>query len=123
MARRHRRDHQLHPTPATLLDDGSGFLVAKRRLRKSQSSATREESLSPGSRVVTDYFEKAGLQTYLDQLGFQVAGYGCMTCIGNSGPLPIISAGKSMRTNLVVAGVLSGIRNFRRAYQRARQSN
>jgi aconitate hydratase len=69
-------------------------------------------SLSPGSRVVTDYFEKANLQKYLNQLGFQVTGYGCMTCIGNSGPLPDKIA-KAVETNeLVVAGVLSGNRNF-----------
>ncbi len=69
-------------------------------------------SLSPGSRVVTDYFEKAGLQTYLDQVGFQTTGYGCMTCIGNSGPLPEHIAAEVEAKDLVVAAVLSGNRNF-----------
>ncbi len=69
-------------------------------------------SLSPGSRVVTEYFDKAGLSTYLDQLGFQTTGYGCMTCIGNSGPLPEAIANAVDRADLVVAAVLSGNRNF-----------
>ncbi|RIK83848.1 MAG: aconitate hydratase AcnA [Planctomycetota bacterium] len=69
-------------------------------------------SLAPGSRVVTDYFQKAGLQTYLDKLGFNTVGYGCTTCIGNSGPLPEAIAGAVQSHDLVVAGVLSGNRNF-----------
>jgi aconitate hydratase len=69
-------------------------------------------SLSPGSRVVTDYFEKAGLQEYLDKLGFHTTGYGCMTCIGNSGPLPDAIAKAIEDKDLVVASVLSGNRNF-----------
>jgi aconitate hydratase len=69
-------------------------------------------SLAPGSRVVTDYFEKAGLQPYLDQLGFNTVGYGCTTCIGNSGPLPEPIANAVQGNDLVVAGVLSGNRNF-----------
>jgi aconitate hydratase len=69
-------------------------------------------SLSPGSRVVTEYFEKSGLQEYLDQLGFQTTGYGCMTCIGNSGPLPDPIASAVDKGDLVVASVLSGNRNF-----------
>ncbi|HZN66709.1 MAG TPA: aconitate hydratase [Tepidisphaeraceae bacterium] len=69
-------------------------------------------SLSPGSRVVTDYFKRAGLQEYLDQLGFQTTGYGCMTCIGNSGPLPEPIAKAVEDKDLVVAAVLSGNRNF-----------
>jgi aconitate hydratase len=69
-------------------------------------------SLSPGSRVVTDYFEASGLNKYLDQIGFQTTGYGCMTCIGNSGPLPEHIAAAVESHNLVVAGVLSGNRNF-----------
>src|SRR5476651_2035854 len=69
-------------------------------------------SLAPGSRVVTDYLDKSGLQPYLDQLGFQIVGYGCTTCIGNSGPLnPIIDEAIS-KTDLVAASVLSGNRNF-----------
>jgi aconitate hydratase len=61
---------------------------------------------------VTDYFEKAGLQTYLDRLGFNTTGYGCMTCIGNSGPLPEPIANAVDKADLVVASVLSGNRNF-----------
>jgi aconitate hydratase len=69
-------------------------------------------SLAPGSRVVTDYFDKAGLTAYLDQLGFQTVGYGCTTCIGNSGPLPDPVASAVEKGDLVVAAVLSGNRNF-----------
>jgi len=69
-------------------------------------------SLSPGSRVVTDYFDKAGLTEYLDKLGFQNTGYGCMTCIGNSGPLPEPIANAVEKGDLVAASVLSGNRNF-----------
>jgi aconitate hydratase len=69
-------------------------------------------SLAPGSRVVTDYLAKAGLQRYLDALGFQVVGYGCTTCIGNSGPLPQPVEEAILKNDLVVASVLSGNRNF-----------
>jgi aconitate hydratase len=69
-------------------------------------------SLAPGSRVVTDYFEKAGLNTYLDKIGFNTVGYGCTTCIGNSGPLPDPIANAVQANDLVVSGVLSGNRNF-----------
>jgi aconitate hydratase len=69
-------------------------------------------SLTPGSRVVTGYLDRAGLLTPLEQLGFDVAGYGCATCIGNSGPLDPAVAGTIERENLVVAAVLSGNRNF-----------
>ncbi len=69
-------------------------------------------SLSPGSRVVTEYFNMAGLTEYLDKLGFQTTGYGCMTCIGNSGPLPEPIARAVDEKDLVVASVLSGNRNF-----------
>src|SRR5439155_2521112 len=68
--------------------------------------------LAPGSRVVTDYLNKTGLQQYLDQLGFNIVGYGCTTCIGNSGPLhPKIEKAIS-DYDLVAASVLSGNRNF-----------
>jgi aconitate hydratase len=71
-----------------------------------------KSSLAPGSRVVTDYFERAGLQRYLDELGFNTVGYGCTTCIGNSGPLrPEISAAIA-DGQLVACAVLSGNRNF-----------
>jgi aconitate hydratase len=69
-------------------------------------------SLAPGSRVVTDYYERAGLQTFLDELGFNTVGYGCTTCIGNSGPLePEVSAAIA-EGELVACAVLSGNRNF-----------
>jgi aconitate hydratase len=69
-------------------------------------------SLAPGSRVVTDYFDKAGLTQYLDQLGFNTVGYGCTTCIGNSGPLPDWVSKEIDGRELVAASVLSGNRNF-----------
>ena len=69
-------------------------------------------SLAPGSKVVTDYLRQAGVQEYLDQLGFQLVGYGCTTCIGNSGPLPEPIAQAIESTKLVTAAVLSGNRNF-----------
>ena len=69
-------------------------------------------SLAPGSRVVTDYLRKTGLDEPLDRLGFQTVGYGCMTCIGNSGPLPEPVADAIGRGKLVAAAVLSGNRNF-----------
>ncbi|MBP7338173.1 aconitate hydratase AcnA [Niveispirillum sp.] len=69
-------------------------------------------SLAPGSQVVTDYLNAAGLSTYLDQLGFNLVGYGCTTCIGNSGPLPDPIAAAVDAGKLTVASVLSGNRNF-----------
>jgi aconitate hydratase len=69
-------------------------------------------SLAPGSRVVTDYLEKTGLQIYLDQLGFSLVGYGCTTCIGNSGPLPAPVEEAIVAHDFIVASVLSGNRNF-----------
>jgi aconitate hydratase len=69
-------------------------------------------SLAPGSRVVTDYLEKGGLTPFLERLGFNTVGYGCTTCIGNSGPLPEPIANAVQSRDLVVAAVLSGNRNF-----------
>ncbi len=69
-------------------------------------------SLAPGSQVVTDYLEKAGLNTYLDQLGFNLVGYGCTTCIGNSGPLSENIVEAIQKENLYAVSVLSGNRNF-----------
>ncbi|MCX7869431.1 MAG: aconitase family protein, partial [Terrimicrobiaceae bacterium] len=69
-------------------------------------------SLGPGSRVVTDYLEQTGLQKYLDELGFQTVGYGCTTCIGNSGPLHPSLEEAISRNDLIAASVLSGNRNF-----------
>ena len=69
-------------------------------------------SLAPGSQVVTDYLDKAGLQKALDELGFNLVGYGCTTCIGNSGPLPPEISKAINDNDLVAAAVLSGNRNF-----------
>ena len=69
-------------------------------------------SLAPGSRVVTDYLDKSGLQKYLDQLGFQLVAYGCTTCIGNSGPLEERIEKAIKEYDLVAASVFSGNRNF-----------
>ena len=69
-------------------------------------------SLAPGSKVVMDYYRQAGLLPYLEQLHFQLVGFGCTTCIGNSGPLPEPVAQAVQKGNLVVAAVLSGNRNF-----------
>jgi aconitate hydratase len=69
-------------------------------------------SLAPGSRVVTDYFARSGLDAYLDQLGFNTVGYGCTTCIGNSGPLPDAVSAAIVEGDLVACAVLSGNRNF-----------
>lgn len=71
-----------------------------------------KSSLAPGSKVVTDYLSAAGLMTYLEQLGFYLVGYGCTTCIGNSGPLPVPIAKAIKEGDLTVASVLSGNRNF-----------
>jgi len=91
---------------------GAG-LVAKKAVEKGlKVKPWVKTSLAPGSQVVTDYLEKSGLQKYLDQLGFNLVGYGCTTCIGNSGPLPTPIANAVEKGNLVVASVLSGNRNF-----------
>ena len=88
-------------------------LVAKKAIEKGLKSQPHvKTSLAPGSRVVTDYLTKAGLMPYLEQLGFHVVGYGCTTCIGNSGPLPDATAEAIRKGDLVAAAVLSGNRNF-----------
>jgi len=88
-------------------------LLAKKAVEKGLTVKPYvKTSLAPGSRVVSDYLRKAGLDEYLDRLGFQTVGYGCMTCIGNSGPLPAPLAETIRRGNLVAAAVLSGNRNF-----------
>ena len=69
-------------------------------------------SLAPGSKVVTDYYEKAGVTPYLEKLGFHLVGYGCTTCIGNSGPLPEAVSAGVQEADLAVVSVLSGNRNF-----------
>ena len=96
--------------PAVLIAAG---LVARKAVEKGLTTKPWvKTSLAPGSQVVTDYLAKAGLQPYLDQLGFNIVGYGCTTCIGNSGPLPDPIAAAVEEGNLVVAAVLSGNRNF-----------
>jgi aconitate hydratase len=80
-------------------------------------------SLAPGSKVVTEYLHKAGLDSYLDQLGFHLVGYGCTTCIGNSGPLPDDVSAEIEAKNLVVASVLSGNRNFEGRIQQQVRAN
>jgi aconitate hydratase len=96
--------------PSVML--GAGLLAKKAVERGMKVNPTVKTSLAPGSRVVTDYLQKTGLQPYLDKLGFNIVGYGCTTCIGNSGPLhPNIEQALSEK-DLVGASVLSGNRNF-----------
>ncbi len=88
-------------------------LLAKKSVEKGlQSKPWVKTSLAPGSRVVTDYLQKAGLEPALEALGFHTVGYGCLTCIGNSGPLPEPVAVVITKNDLVAAAVLSGNRNF-----------
>ncbi|AGH94551.1 aconitate hydratase AcnA [Pseudobdellovibrio exovorus] len=91
---------------------GAGLVAKKAIERGLQVRPWVKTSLAPGSQVVTDYLEKSGLQKYLDQLGFNLVGYGCTTCIGNSGPLSLPISNAIEKGNLVVASVLSGNRNF-----------
>jgi aconitate hydratase len=90
----------------------AGLLAKNAAARGMQVKPWVKTSLAPGSRVVADYFAKAGLQDALDTLGFQVVGYGCTTCIGNSGPLPDAVLAAVNEADLAVASVLSGNRNF-----------
>ena len=88
-------------------------LLAKAAVEKGLSSKPWvKTTLAPGSKVVTDYYEKAGLNPYLDKLGFNTVGYGCTTCIGNSGPLPVEVSAAVNEGDLAVVSVLSGNRNF-----------
>src|SRR5580704_15131193 len=96
--------------PSVML--GAGLLAKKAVERGMQVSPLIKTSLAPGSRVVSDYLNKAGLQKYLDELGFNLVGYGCTTCIGNSGPLPAPIDEAVSKHDLVAAAVLSGNRNF-----------
>ncbi len=91
---------------------GAGLLARKAVERGLTSKPWVKTSLAPGSRVVTDYLEGSGLLPYLEQLGFNTVGYGCTTCIGNSGPLPDPVAQLIDEHSLVTAAVLSGNRNF-----------
>jgi len=105
--------------PSLMLAAG---LVAKKAIEKGMTiRPTVKTSLAPGSRVVTEYLEKTGLSRYLDRLGFQTVGYGCTTCIGNSGPLEPHLEQTVTQNDLVVASVLSGNRNFEaRVHQNVR---
>ena len=91
---------------------GAGLLARNAVERGLSTQPWVKTSLAPGSKVVTDYLEKAGLREYLDRLGFNLVGYGCTTCIGNSGPLPTDVAEAVADRDLIVAAVLSGNRNF-----------
>ncbi|MGH6898183.1 MAG: aconitate hydratase AcnA [Geminicoccaceae bacterium] len=96
--------------PSVML--GAGLLARKARERGLRPKPHVKTSLAPGSKVVTDYLEETGLMDDLEALGFDLVGYGCTTCIGNSGPLPEPVAKAVDQGNLVVAAVLSGNRNF-----------
>jgi aconitate hydratase len=96
--------------PSVML--GAGLLAKKAVERGLKINPTVKTSMAPGSRVVTDYLAKTGLQPYLDQLGFNIVGYGCTTCIGNSGPLHPNIEQAVVDNDLVAAAVLSGNRNF-----------
>jgi aconitate hydratase len=96
--------------PSVLI--AAGLLARNARAKGLKTKPWVKTSLAPGSQVVTDYLAKAELQDDLDALGFNLAGYGCTTCIGNSGPLPDDIADAVRKSDLVVAAVLSGNRNF-----------
>ena len=91
---------------------GAGLLAKNAVERGLTSKPWVKTTLAPGSKVVTDYYERAGLTPYLDKLGFQTVGYGCTTCIGNSGPLPEEVSAAVDEGDLAVVSVLSGNRNF-----------
>ncbi len=91
---------------------GAGLLAKKAVERGLDSKPWVKTSLAPGSTVVTDYLSQSGLDRYLDELGFNLVGYGCTTCIGNSGPLPEAISEAVNEHDLVVCSVLSGNRNF-----------
>ncbi|AGP32938.1 aconitate hydratase [Sorangium cellulosum] len=96
--------------PAVML--GAGLLAKKAVERGLTVKPWVKTSLAPGSKVVSDYLQQAGLLPYLEALGFHLVGYGCTTCIGNSGPLPDVIGDTVRHNDLVVASVLSGNRNF-----------
>jgi aconitate hydratase len=102
---------------------GAGLLAKKAVERGLSRQPWVKTSLAPGSKVVTEYLRQADLQRYLDELGFSLVGYGCTTCIGNSGPLPDEIAAEVEARNLVVASVLSGNRNFEGRIQQLVRAN
>src|SRR5207244_4797231 len=91
---------------------GAGLLAKKAVERGLRRKPWVKSSLAPGSKVVTEYYDQAGLTPYLEALGFHTVGYGCTTCIGNSGPLPEEISAAIAAADLVVCSVLSGNRNF-----------
>jgi aconitate hydratase len=102
---------------------GAGLLAKKAVERGLSSQPWVKTSLAPGSKVVTEYLNKAGLTPYLEKLGFTLVGYGCTTCIGNSGPLPEEVSAEVDTRNLVVVSVLSGNRNFEGRIQQQVRAN
>lgn len=96
--------------PSVML--GAGIVAKKAYEKGLKVPAYVKTSLAPGSRVVTEYLKEAGLTEYMDKLGFNLVGYGCTTCIGNSGPLPEPVEKAIKEGDLIAAGVLSGNRNF-----------
>lgn len=96
--------------PSVML--GAGIVAKKAYEKGLEVPAYVKTSLAPGSRVVTEYLKEAGLTEYMDKLGFNLVGYGCTTCIGNSGPLPEAVERAIKEGDLIAAGVLSGNRNF-----------
>jgi aconitate hydratase len=101
----------------------AGLLARKAVERGLERQPWVKTSLAPGSTVVTDYLERAGLTEYLNELGFNLVGYGCTTCIGNSGPLPEAISEAVNENNLVVCSVLSGNRNFEGRIQQDVRNN
>src|SRR3954453_10456726 len=91
---------------------GAELLAKKAGEEGLQRKPWVQPSLAPGSKVVSDYYERAELTPYLDELGFNLVGYGCTTCIGNSGPLPEEISDAVNEHDLAVVSVLSGNRNF-----------
>jgi aconitate hydratase len=102
---------------------GAGLLAKKAIQKGLTRKPWVKTSLAPGSKVVTEYLEAAGLTRYLDELGFNLVGYGCTTCIGNSGPLPDDVSAVVRERNLVVCSVLSGNRNFEGRIQQEVRAN
>ncbi len=102
---------------------GAGLLAKKAVEKGLTRKPWVKSSLAPGSKVVTEYLDAAGLSPYLDQLGFNLVGYGCTTCIGNSGPLPEEVSSVIKDRNLVVSSVLSGNRNFEGRIQQEVRAN
>src|SRR5688500_15742077 len=102
---------------------GAGLLAKKAVEKGLARKPWVKSSLAPGSKVVTEYLRAAGLDQYLDELGFNLVGYGCTTCIGNSGPLPDEISAVVREKNLVVCSVLSGNRNFEGRIQQDVRAN